>query len=80
MRTVNKKFPDQVRKRGGRKAVDQLLRLTLPEPAIIQSILAGQQPLCMSLLWFQRKPLPTDSVARREGWRSLMRERTTRPR
>lgn len=30
------------------------------ELAIIQSILAGQQPKCMSLLWFQRNPLPTD--------------------
>jgi len=36
------------------------------EPAIIQSILAGQQPRCMSLLWFQRNPLPTDWVAQRD--------------
>ena len=42
------------------------LRLTLLEPAIIQSILAGQQPKCMSLLWFQRHPLPNDWVAQRE--------------
>lgn len=33
--------------------------------AIIQAILAGQQPRCMSLLWFQRNPLPTDWVAQR---------------
>ena len=46
--------------------VNELLRLTLLEPAIIQSILAGQQPKCMSLLWFQRNPLPTDWVAQRE--------------
>lgn len=39
--------------------VNELLRLTLLEPAIIQSILAGQQPRCLSLLWFQRNPLPT---------------------
>ncbi|MBS3910506.1 MAG: hypothetical protein KGZ70_01500 [Hydrogenophaga sp.] len=38
----------------------------LLEPAIIQSILAGQQPKCMSLLWFQRNPLPTDWVAQRK--------------
>ena len=43
--------------------VNELLRLTLLEPAIIQSILAGQQPRCMSLLWFQRNPLPTAWVA-----------------
>ena len=45
---------------------NELLRLTLLEPAIIQSILTGQQPRCMSLLWFQRNPLPTDWVAQRE--------------
>ena len=47
--------------------VNELLRLTLLEPAIIQTILAGQQPRCMSLLWFQRNPLPTDWVAQREA-------------
>ena len=46
--------------------VNELLRLTLLEPAIIQTILAGQQPRCMSLLWFQRNPLPTDWMAQRE--------------
>ena len=46
--------------------VNELLRLTLLEPAVIQSILAGQQPRCMSLLWFQRNPLPTDWMAQRE--------------
>lgn len=58
-------IPLKIRKRGGSK-VNELLRLTLLEPAIIQSILAGQQPRCMSQLWFQRNPLPTDWVARRE--------------
>ncbi len=46
--------------------VNELLRLTLLEPAIIQSILAGQQPRCMSLLWFQRNPLPTGWVGQSE--------------
>lgn len=46
--------------------VNELLRLTLLEPAVIQSILAGQQPRCMSLLWFQRNPLPTEWMAQRE--------------
>lgn len=45
--------------------VNELLRLTLLDPAIIQNILAGRQPRCMSLLWFQRNPLPTDWVAQR---------------
>jgi hypothetical protein len=44
----------------------ETLRLTLLQPAIIQSILAGQQPSCMSLLWFQRNPLPADWVAQRD--------------
>ena len=47
--------------------VNELLRLTALEPAITQSILAGQQPKCMSLLWFQRNPLPTDWVAHGEA-------------
>ncbi len=46
--------------------VNELVRRTPLEPAIIQSVLAGQQPKCMSLLWFQRNPLPTDWVAQRE--------------
>jgi hypothetical protein len=46
--------------------VNELLRLTLLEPAIIQAILAGQQPRCLSLLWFQRNPLPTDWAAQRQ--------------
>ena len=45
--------------------VNELLRLTLLEPAIIQAILAGKQPRCMSLLWFQRNPLPTDWATQR---------------
>jgi hypothetical protein len=32
----------------------------------VKAIYAGQQPRCMSLLWFQRNPLPTDWVAQRE--------------
>jgi hypothetical protein len=47
--------------------VNELLRLTLLDPAIIQAILgAGQQPRCMSLLWFQRNPLPTEWTAQRD--------------
>lgn len=46
--------------------VNELLRLTLLEPAIIQAILAGKQPRCMSLLWFQRNPLPTGWAAQRD--------------
>jgi hypothetical protein len=43
--------------------VNELLRLALLEPAIIQAILAGRQPRCMSLRWFQVNPLPAEWVA-----------------
>jgi hypothetical protein len=46
--------------------VNELLRLTLLEPTIIQAILAGRQPRCVSLLWFQRHPLPTAWAAQRQ--------------
>ncbi len=46
--------------------VNELLRLTLLEPAIIQSILAGKPPRCMSLIWFQRNPLPLDWIEQRQ--------------
>lgn len=45
--------------------VNELLRLTLLDPMIIKTLLAGQQPRCMSLLWFQRHPLPLDWRAQR---------------
>lgn len=45
--------------------VNELLRLTLLEPAIIQAILAGKRPRCMSLIWFQRNPLPLDWITQR---------------
>jgi len=55
----------EIAKREGlhHSTVNELLRLTLLEPAIIQSIQAGQQPRCKSPLWFQRNPLPTAWVA-----------------
>jgi len=45
--------------------VNELLGLTLLEPAIIRSILAGMQARCMSLIWFQRNRLPLDWIAQR---------------
>jgi len=40
--------------------------LTLLDPEIIRAVVAGKQPRCMSLLWFQRNPLPADWMAQRE--------------
>ena len=57
----------EIAKREGlhHSTVNELLRLTLLEPNIVKAIYAGQQPLCMSLLWFQRNPLPVDWTAQR---------------
>jgi hypothetical protein len=46
--------------------VNELLRLTLLAPDIVEMLLAGRQPRRMSLIWFQRHPLPVDWAAQRE--------------
>ncbi|MGC5832319.1 hypothetical protein LDP08_17315 [Ralstonia pseudosolanacearum] len=58
----------EIAKREGlhHSTVNEMLRLTLLEPAIIQAIVAGRQPRCMSLLWFQHHPLPAEWAAQRE--------------
>ncbi|MGA3846854.1 hypothetical protein ACI2UC_25495 [Ralstonia nicotianae] len=58
----------EIAKREGlhHSTVNELLRLTLLEPAIVQAIVAGRQPRCMSLLWFQHHPLPAEWAAQRE--------------
>ena len=57
----------EIAKREGlhHSTVNELLRLTLLEPDIVKAIYAAQQPRCMSLLWFQRNPLPVDWTAQR---------------
>ncbi len=51
-----------------RDVADRLHETSVVEPVdpfqrrgihVIQAILAGKQPRCMSLLWFQRNPLAT---------------------
>lgn len=46
--------------------VNELLRLTLLAPDIVEMLMAGRQPRRMSLIWFQRHPLPVDWEAQRE--------------
>lgn len=41
-------------------SVNELLRLTLLDPIIIESILTGTQPPALSIQWFTRNPLPID--------------------
>src|SRR5260363_141160 len=40
--------------------VNELLRLTLLAPDIVEALIAGRQPKTMTLLWFQRNPLPVN--------------------
>ena len=46
--------------------VNELLRLTLLAPDIIEELMAGRQPRRMTLMWFQRNPLPVDWQAQRD--------------
>ena len=46
--------------------VTRVLRLTLLAPDIVEMLMAGRQPRRMSLIWFQRNPLPVDWAAQRE--------------
>lgn len=46
--------------------INELLRLTLLAPDIIERFLAGQQPQRLTLMWFQRNPLPIDWAAQRQ--------------
>jgi hypothetical protein len=39
---------------------NELMRLTLLAPDIIEMLMAGRQPRRMNLMWFQRNPLPVD--------------------
>lgn len=40
--------------------VNELLRLTLLAPDIIEQMMNGQQPPRLTLMWFQRNRLPVD--------------------
>jgi hypothetical protein len=46
--------------------VNELLRLTLLAPDIIERMMAGRQPRRLTLMWFQRNRLPVDWQAHRQ--------------
>lgn len=46
--------------------VNELLRLTLLAPDIVERMLAGRQPRMLTLMWFQRHRLPVDWQAQRD--------------
>jgi hypothetical protein len=45
--------------------VNELLRLTLLAPDLIEDVLAGRQPRRLTLMWFQRNRLPAGWPAQR---------------
>lgn len=40
--------------------INELLRLTLLAPDIVERLLAGRQPRRLTLIWFLRNPIPVD--------------------
>jgi hypothetical protein len=46
-------------------SVNELLRLTLLDPVIIESILTGTQPAALNIQWFTRHSLPIDWSSQR---------------
>lgn len=46
--------------------VNELLRLTLLAPDIIELLMTGKQPKTLTLMWFQRNRLPVDWHAQRD--------------
>ena len=46
--------------------VNELLRLTLLAPDIIEQFMAGKQPRRLTLMWFQRNRLTVDWHAQRQ--------------
>ena len=46
--------------------VNEMLRLTLLAPDIVELLMAGRQPRRMTLIWFQRNPLPVAWEAQRQ--------------
>jgi hypothetical protein len=56
--------------------VNELLRLTILAPDLIQKILKGEQPEGLSILWFTRNRLPVEWS---EQWRLFRFDTQTRP-
>ena len=45
---------------------NELMRLTLLAPDIIEILMTGRLPRRMNLIWFQRNPIPVDWEAQRQ--------------
>jgi hypothetical protein len=51
--------------------VNELMRLTLLAPDIVELLMAGRQPRRMSMIWFMRNSLPVNWQTQREIVRSF---------
>ena len=51
--------------KGVNAPIDSLLNHTNLAPDIIEQLMAGRQPRRLTLMWFQRNPLPVDWLAQR---------------
>jgi hypothetical protein len=51
--------------KGVNAPIDSLLNHTNLAPDIIDQLMAGRQPRRLTLMWFQRNPLPLDWQAQR---------------
>jgi hypothetical protein len=64
---IAKSGSDIARKEGlHHSCINELMRLTLLAPDIIAQLMAGRQPRRLTLMWFQRNPLPVDWQAQRD--------------
>ena len=50
----------------GNSYVSRMVNLTSLAPDIIEQLIAGRQPRRLTLMWFQRNPLPVDWQAQRD--------------
>ena len=74
------KSGSEIAKKEGVEAstVNELLRLTLLEPKIIESILNGTQPPDLNIQWFTRNPLPVEWFKQQTLIHSLNQTKTRR--
>lgn len=63
---VMKSGSDIARSEGFHPSIpNEFMRLTLLAPDILKMLMEGRQPRRMTLIWFQRNPLPVDWEAQR---------------
>jgi len=56
--------------------VNEILRLTLLDPGIVESILRGQQPEGLTMNWFNSNPIPWEWQQQRQKIQGIDRNQT----